>query len=63
MRCAAKQDVTIKNYAVPPCPINHKLCVTCFAINNETYIRYQSNNIPNHCFTHDEATVDGAVDF
>lgn len=33
-----------------PCTFTRKLCVTCNEQNGVTYIRTQSNEMPNHCF-------------
>lgn len=33
------------------CTWQRKLCVTCRIKNKITYIRVQSNGLPNHCYT------------
>ena len=32
-----------------PCTFIRKLCVTCEDIDGETYVRVQTNSLPNHC--------------
>jgi hypothetical protein len=36
--------------ATNPCTWQRKLCVTCSEINGVTYVRSQTNTLPNHCF-------------
>lgn len=53
MRCPGSSDTSLKTYTTSsPCRYSRKLCVTCLTKNNETYIRVQTNALPNHCHTH-----------
>lgn len=65
MRCPVYNDFTVKTYSgTNKCPLNRQLCVKCFEQDGATFIRYQSNNIPNHCVTHSiNAIAEGSVDF
>lgn len=66
--CKSVGQCTGSTGANATCTWFRRLCVTCRLIKNETYIRVQTNGLPNHCynsptFTLNNQTIDFEVKF
>jgi hypothetical protein len=46
----------------PNCQWKRKLCVTCSSENGETYMRIQSNGLPDHCVPGKQPMVEKMID-